>query len=217
MSSNPLNSLLSPEQMRILDREMFFANFIPFKKLKLRRIENEVTRILKNFHITFPVILDLNYPKEGSKYGIALIDSYTFDNYKIIIHYNPRLVTHDFNQLVLTGLHEYAHLIFRQKEFLSLDYYASLFPTIDHVKFIKSIDHLTNQLLQNNILQIPPERRTLLGEKSVVEDCFAEGFAWFFWNSRDEIIVQEKQTFEAILEIHIKFMKEIRRINFGEF
>jgi hypothetical protein len=91
MRNNPLSSLHSPEQVRALDRRMFFANFF------LRQVENDVKEILKKFQITFPIILDFNYPKEGSKYGIALVDSHTFANYNLIIHYNPRLITLDFN------------------------------------------------------------------------------------------------------------------------
>jgi hypothetical protein len=97
MRNNPLSSLHSPEQVRALDRRMFFANFFFFKNQKLRQVENDVKEILKKFQITFPIILDFNYPKEGSKYGIALVDSHTFANYNLIIHYNPRLITLDFN------------------------------------------------------------------------------------------------------------------------
>jgi hypothetical protein len=172
---------------------------------------------LKKFHITFPIILDFNYPKEGSKYGIALVDSDTFAKYNLIIHYNPRLITSDFNQLVITGLHEYAHFIYRQKDYFSHDYYAQLFPNINHIKFTESIEQLTNELVQKNILKIPHEHKVLLENKCVIEDCFAEGFAEFFLNSNEEIIVQEKKSFETILDIHIEIMKKIRRVKFSEY
>jgi hypothetical protein len=71
-------------------------------------------------------------------------------------------------------------------------------------------------LVKKNILKIPHERRVLLEDKCVIEDCFAEGFAEFFLNSNEEIVIQEKKSFETILDIHIEIMKKIRRVKFSE-
>ena len=66
------------------------------------------------------------------------------------------------------------------------------------------------------IPQIPLDKRKILSEPLVIEDFFAEGFAEYFIGSQADLIIDEKNHFETIINTHIKIMKGIRHLYFGE-
>jgi hypothetical protein len=216
MDENPLNSLHSPEQIKTFERRRLFSYFFPFKYRRLNQVEKKVKGRLNESGISFPIAFDFKYPNNGSKYGIALVDSHNFSDYRLYINYNPRLITLDFTQLYITGLHEYSHFIYRQKDYLKLDYYCQFFQDIQYELYIESIENLTNVFVENNLLQIPDERKDLLKNPRVIEDYFAEGFARYLAGYHDEILIREKEHIEFILKTHILLMKKIRRILYSE-
>ena len=156
------------------------------------------------------------YPREGSKYGIALIDSTKYNEYKIFIHYNPRLITMDFNSLVFTGLHEYCHIIYRQREDFTDQRLQQICSNVDYKHFIESVDYLTKVFVQKNILGIPSKNNEMLKHRRVIEECFAEGFAGNLAGSQTEIYIEEKTQFETIVAAHNQIMRGIRSRFFGE-
>ncbi len=148
MTNNPLNSLITPEQKKIYDKIRIYSFFYPFKQKKLNQVGNNVKKILEGFNINYPIIFDFKNPREFSKYAIALIDSTKYNNYKIFIHYNPRFITMGFDQLVKTGLHEYCHIIYRQKEDFS-EKGLQIMYNIDYNHFNESIEYQQKNLYRN--------------------------------------------------------------------
>jgi hypothetical protein len=216
MQNNPLSSLATPEEKRKFDKFIFHSYFYLFKQKKLNRVGNCVKEILGRFNIDHPIIFDLKYPCEGSKYGIALIDSTKYDKYKIFIHYNPRLITMEFDQLVFTGLHEYCHIIYRQRQDFSKQCLQQIFSNVDYEHFIESVDYLTKVFVQKNILNIPSKNNEMLKDRKVIEESFAEGFASYLAGSQTEIYIEEKKHFETIVDAHNQIMRGIRHLYFGE-
>jgi hypothetical protein len=203
MKNNPLSSLATPEQKKENDKIRIYSVFYPFKQKKLNQVGNEVKKILSGFNINYPIIFDFR-DVQGSKYRIASIDSNNYYNYNIFIHYNPCFIAMEFDQLVLTGLHEYCHIFYRQKEHFSNKDLQHFFPNIDYDRYITSIDYLTNKFVSNNILNVPPQNATILKNPEVIEDHFAEGLALYFMGAQMDLFIQEKNHFKIVIDTHIQ-------------
>lgn len=216
MGNNPLSSLSTPEQKKIYNKKMLYSYFFPFKQKKLNQVENCVKKKFNGFDINYPIFFDFKYPPEGSKYGIALINPMEYMEDKIFIHYNPRLIIIEFDQLVFIGLHEYCHIIYQQKELFSDEYFQQIFLNIDYYHFIESIDYLTNKFILENIFKILPQKREILKDLRVIEEHFAEGFAGYLFDSQMNISIEDKKHFETIINTHIQIMKRIRHLFFCE-
>jgi len=216
MKTNPLSSLLTPEQEKYYNKIRLYSFFYPFKRKKLNQVGNDVKKILEGFNITYPLVFNFKDSREFSKYALGYTDSTKYMNYKIFIYYNPRFIAFDYNELIKTGLHEYCHIIYRQKEDFSNKLLQQFFLDIDYDHFIESIDHLTKKFVLKCIPQIPPTKREILRDPKNIEEFFAEGFAGYFIGYQGDIFIEEKKHFEIIVSTHIKIMKGIRHLYFGE-
>jgi hypothetical protein len=177
---------------------------------------NNVKKILDGFNINYPIIFRFKKPREFSEYGIAAIDATTYSNYNFFINYNPHFIMLEFDELVKSGLHEYCHIIYRQKEDFSNKELQQIFLNIDYDHFIGSIDYLTKKFVLECLPQIHPDNREILNDPRVIEEFFVEGFAEYFMGSQAKFFIEEKNHFEIIVNTHIQIMKGIRRLHFGE-
>jgi len=215
MKYNLLSSLATPEETKCFDKIRFRSLFYPFKQRKLEKVEAEVKKILGGFNINYPIFLNFKNCKELSKYAIAGTYPLGYCKYKIFIHYNPSFMSMEFDQLVFTGLHEYSHFIYQQRQVFS-DKLQQIYSNIDYNQFIEDVDYLTEKFTLEWIDQIPSDKIEILKEPRVIEDIFAEGFAGHFFNPNADSFVRDKEYFETIIRTHTQIMTVFRRLMFGE-
>lgn len=149
-------------------------------------------------------------PNEFSKYAVAHIDSTKYINYYITINFNPRFIALDLNGLVKTGLHEYCHIIYRQKEDFSNDELRELFPDIDFNTFFQSIDSVIEKLVPEFMKFIPPEKKEISQNSIFIEDVFVECVSEYLIGSQTDFLIKNQDHFNTIINTHIKIMKKIR-------
>jgi hypothetical protein len=216
MKNNPLSLLATPEQKKEFDKIRFYSLFYPFKQKRLDQVGNEVKKTLSEFNINYPIVFNFKNPREFSRYAIADTDSTKYMNYTLFIHYNPRFITLEFNQLIKTGLHEYCHFIYRQNADFSQEIFQQLFSNIDYCRFIESVNYLAKKFVVECTPQVPPDKREILKDPLFIEEIFVESFAGYLMGSKADIFVEEKKHFEIIVRSHIQIMRAIRHIHFGE-
>ncbi|MEN6609354.1 MAG: hypothetical protein ABFC24_00790 [Methanoregulaceae archaeon] len=190
--------------------------FYPFKRRKLNRVGVCVLECLKKVNIQYPISIEFNNSSAFSKYAVGQIDSWSFINYKIRIYYNPRYISLDLKELVKTGIHEYCHIIYRQKELFS-DPSLEHFLKIDYHPFKITIDCLTQKYFTEVINKIPTQDRMDFEKtKNIREEIFVEVLAEYILGTQNESIIADSQHFQTIISTHIQIMNKIRFPKFRE-
>jgi len=221
MKDNPLNKFVTSEQRKRMNKIRLKSFFYPFKQKRLNHVSAAVKSKLNEYNINSPLTFDLKYPRENDNSSWACSDSRKW--MKIVpIHYNPCYIKAEIYDLIKTGIHEYCHIFYQQKEDLcsggplgELIREMLQKSNIDYNTYNDSIEYLTNKFGSIFRFTMSPEERECLKDPEVLEhfrmESFVEGFAGYFVDKQEGIFIEEKKHFETIINVHIQLMKKFNR------